>query len=69
MHCEVKYRLLKLYKASVSAHAVAVGDLSKTRGKVSKQDYDRLWELTEKARGESDAASRALLDHTREHGC
>jgi hypothetical protein len=69
MHCEEKYRLLSVYKAKVSAHSSAVNELAVTRGKVSKQNYTRLWALTENARSESEAASRALLQHTREHGC
>jgi hypothetical protein len=69
MRCEEKYRLLTIYKAKVFAHSAAVSDLAVTRGKVSKQDYTRLWELMENARSESEAASQALLQHTREHGC
>jgi hypothetical protein len=69
MHCEEKYRLLSIYKAKVSAHSAAVDDLAVTSGKVSKKDYARLWALTENARSESEAASLALSQHTREHGC
>lgn len=69
MHCEEKYRLLSLYKDKVYAHSEAVHDLALTRSKTSKRDYDRLWGLTENARSESEAASQALLQHTREHGC
>jgi hypothetical protein len=69
MHCEEKYRLLSVYQAKVSAHSAAVDGLAVTRGKVPEQDYTRLWALTENARSESEAASRALLQHTREHGC
>jgi hypothetical protein len=69
MDCEEKYRLLSVYQAKLSAHSAAVDDLVVTGGKVSKQDYVRLWALTENARSESEAASRAFLQHTREHGC
>ena len=69
MHCEEKYRLLSVYKAKATAHSAAVNDLAVTRGKVSKQEYGHLWALTENARSESEAASRSLLQHTREHGC
>jgi hypothetical protein len=69
MPCEEKYSLLTLYKATVSAHSAAVHDLSLTRGKTLKHEYARLWQAAEKARTESEAASLALFQHNREHGC
>ena len=69
MHCEEKYRLLTAYKDKASDHSAAVNDLALRRGKISKTEYARLWGLAENARAESEAASRALLQHTREHGC
>jgi len=69
VHCEEKYRLLNLSKSSVNGHSAAVDDLAITRGKTSKQDHDRLLALAEEARDKSEAASRALFQHTREHGC
>lgn len=69
MHCEEKYRLLTGYKDCVSAHSAVVNDLALTRGQISKQEYDRLWDTAEKARMETEAASQALFQHTREHGC
>jgi hypothetical protein len=69
VHCEEKYRLLARCKASVSAHSAAVNDLTLTRAQISNQEFDRLWELAEKARTDTAAASQALFDHTREHGC
>jgi hypothetical protein len=67
--CEEKSRLLDIYKAKAAAHSAAVDDLALTRGKIPKREYTRLWGLTENARSESEAASRALSQHTREHGC
>jgi hypothetical protein len=46
-----------------------VADLAVTHGKVSKKEYARLWALKENDRSEAEAANRALLQHTREHGC
>jgi hypothetical protein len=69
MHCEEKHRLLDLYKTAVAAHSVAVNDLSATQGTLSKQDYDRIWNLAEHTRAESEMASLSFYLHTREHGC
>jgi hypothetical protein len=64
-----KYRLLDLYKASVSAHSVAVSDLSLTHGIVFQLEYERLAKLLDEARVETEMGSQALFEHTREHGC
>jgi hypothetical protein len=69
MHCEEKYRLLDLYKATLAAHSAAVNDMVLVRGQTSKEEYERLWVLSEKARRDSEAASEVLFQHTREHGC
>jgi hypothetical protein len=66
MHCEEKYRLLGVFKASVSA---AVNDMTLTSGTRAPQEYDQLWTIADKARVNSDAASKALFQHTQEHGC
>jgi hypothetical protein len=67
--CEEKYRLLDLYKARVSAHSAAVNDITLTHGKTSKQEYDHLWDLAEKARRDSEASTLARYDHCLQHGC
>jgi hypothetical protein len=69
MHCEEKYRLLNVYKAKVSVHSAALNDLALAFGKLSTQEYDRLWALADQARSDAEAASLALFEHTREHGC
>jgi hypothetical protein len=69
MACEEQHRLLALYKARVSAYSDAVNDLTLTRGKIMLQEYNRLAAVTEKARTASEAARRALDQHTEEHGC
>jgi uncharacterized membrane protein len=67
--CEEKSRLLDLYKAAVAAHSAAVKDMTLTRGKTSKLEYERIWNRAEQARADSDTASAALYQHTKEHGC
>jgi hypothetical protein len=67
--CAEKNRLLNLYQAKVSAHSAAVHDLILTRGKISKQEYERLWATAEKARTDSEASSLAVYRHTHDHGC
>jgi hypothetical protein len=67
--CEEQDRLLTLYRAKVSAYSAVVNDLTLTRGKVILQEYIRLAAVTEKARAASEAARRALDQHTQEHGC
>jgi hypothetical protein len=69
MHCEEKYRLLKLYKAALSAHTSVINDITLTQGWTSQEEYERLWALAENAKRDSEAASEELLRHTREHGC
>jgi hypothetical protein len=61
--------LLDLYRAKVSAHSVAANDMVLAGAKKSKKEYDHLWLLADKARAEAEAASLALFQHTREHGC
>jgi hypothetical protein len=66
---EEQIRLLNLYKASVSNYSTSVNDLTVTRGKTSKHDYDRLVALRDKARTASEVARLALDRHTWEHAC
>jgi len=67
--CEEKYRLLDLYKTAVTAHSIAVNDMTLTRGKTSQRECIHLWDLSEKARTDSEASSLALYNHCLEHGC
>jgi len=57
MLCEDKQRLLILYQAKVSAHSTAINDMTLTRGRTSKEEYEHLWALAENARRDSEAAS------------
>jgi hypothetical protein len=69
MLCEERTRLLGIYEAKVSDHSVVIHGLSANVGKISKQEYDRIWNLAEQARTEVKAASVAFYQHMREHGC
>jgi hypothetical protein len=69
MPCKEKDRLFNLYKAAVTAHSAAVNDLSVTRETISKREYDRLWNLAEHTKAESELASLSFYQHTREHCC
>ena len=50
MRCEEKDRLIGLYTAAVARYSATVNDTTVTRGKTSKQEYDRLLSLSEEAR-------------------
>jgi hypothetical protein len=67
--CKEKERLLALYKRSVFAHAAVVSDLTITRGKTPKREYDALWASAEKARTDTEVSRLALHRHKQEHGC
>jgi hypothetical protein len=69
VRCEEKSWLLDIYKATVASHSAAVNDMTLTRGKTPKREYERIWAWAEKARVESEAASRVLYAHWLEHGC
>jgi hypothetical protein len=67
--CEEQARLLTVYRAKVAAYSASVNDLTLTRGKILKEDYDRLADVAEKARTASEVARLALGRHTQSHGC
>jgi len=69
MPCEEQQRLRAFYQARVLAHATAVNDQAVTRGKTSKQEFERLCATTEKARTDLETSSLALQRHIQEHGC
>jgi hypothetical protein len=69
MPCNEQTLLLNVYRAKVAAYSTSVNDLTLTRDKISKEDYDRLADVTDKARTASEVAWRALDRHTQEHGC
>jgi hypothetical protein len=50
------------------AHAAAVNDLTVTRGRTSKQEYERFWAVARETNVASEVASRELFKHTQEHG-
>jgi hypothetical protein len=64
-----KSRLLELYKTAVLSHSAAINDLTVTRGRTSKQEYERIRTCAEKAKTDAEAAGREFFDHTQTHGC
>jgi hypothetical protein len=62
-------RLVGLYTAAVARYSATVNDTTVTRGKTSKQEYDRLLSLSEEARISAEAARLALGRHAHKHGC
>jgi hypothetical protein len=69
MTCEEKRRLINAYGEAVKNYSTSVADLNLTRGKIPKGEYERLLDLSEKARRTSDKARVTLERHVAEHGC
>jgi hypothetical protein len=69
MLCNEQTLLLNVYRAKVAAYSAALDDLSLTRDKIPKEDYDLLAAAMEQARAASEVARLSLDRHTQEHGC
>jgi hypothetical protein len=69
MPCKERTLLLNVYRTKVAAYSAAVDDLSVTRDKIPKEDYDLLAAVMEQARAASEVARLALDRHTQAHGC
>jgi hypothetical protein len=69
MPCNERTLLLNVYRAKVAAYSASVNDLTLTRDKLPKEDYDRLAAIMEQARTTSEVARLAIDRHTLEHGC
>jgi len=69
MSCEEQGRLLDLYREAVSHYSATVNDMHLTRGKITKEEYDRLLRTTNKARADSETAYFSLERHVDKHGC
>jgi hypothetical protein len=67
--CEEKDRLARAYSFALSEHSRAVAVLEKRSGVVSKQDYENIQKLVEKAREQVEYVQAALKKHAAEHGC
>jgi hypothetical protein len=67
--CDEKQRLRILYSQAVEIHCSAVDGMLQARGRVSKQEYDRLLTVRDEAKRVLNSARLALDQHKREHGC
>lgn len=67
--CEEKKRLRALYQQADKRHSSAVSDVLRVRGKVSKEELDRIRALVDEARNARNLARVALEQHKKEHGC
>ena len=67
--CEEKHRLRVLLNAAAKHYAATVNDANLSRGKTSKEEYDRIQAVVDEARKTAEAAHHALEQHKKEHGC
>lgn len=65
MPCSEWSRCVKNYQTAVQTYGEAVFSLSYGTG----ADFNRSWQLAERARKNSDFARAALLDHEHGHDC
>ena len=66
---EEKSRLLSLYTVARARLAVTTEDLNRTRGRTSKEEYDRLRSVSRDAWTSAESARIDLEGHTRAHEC
>ncbi len=69
MHCKAKQRLLEDYQCVTEKYSVAVTELRRTMGTLSKADYQALYRMTEALRHEVMAAQEKLDSHVTDHRC
>ncbi len=69
MPCEEKRKLVSAYGVAVQRYSITVKDLDLTRGKITRQEYQNLFTLSEQARLEARKAHGALERHARNQGC
>jgi hypothetical protein len=69
MLCERKLRLIHRHKDATSVYSQAVTDLTVTRDKISKEEFERLLAFAQKTRTTSEALRHEFLKHSKEHGC
>jgi ElaB/YqjD/DUF883 family membrane-anchored ribosome-binding protein len=67
--CAEKQRLRVLYGQAVLDNSRAIDDILLSRGKTSKDEYERLRLRRDKARHALNSARSALEQHKQEHGC
>ena len=67
--CEERQRLRVLSNAATIQFTQAMNNVVLRRGKVAKEEYDRVRLVMEQARDCRNAARQALAQHKQEHGC
>jgi hypothetical protein len=67
--CPAKATLMIAYQNATKVHAESVGKLGQIIDLVSRDEYDSLRLVSEKAHRLSLTALEALDAHTEEHGC
>jgi hypothetical protein len=67
--CKEKQRLRSIYAQAVERHNRLVNEVTAVRGKVSKEEYERVRALADNARNARTVARQALEQHKREHRC
>ncbi len=67
--CSEKTRLRVVFQSAFDRHGKAVDETLRARGKVPKQEYERIRAVEDAARADRNAAQLALERHTQEHGC
>ena len=67
--CAEKLQLRILSREALKRRDGAINDLLLARGKVSRQEYERIRALADEARAALNIARRALEQHKHEHGC
>ena len=58
-----------VHKEAAERYTAAVNDVNVTGGKSTKEEYDRLRSVADKAKAARNAAQQALNDHKKSHGC
>ena len=69
MSCEQKNRLLREYEAATGSFSVAVIELRRRMGTSPEEEYKRLAQIADDARGKAEGARLALEQHISAHGC
>ena len=67
--CPTRTALLAAWQSAAEAYSKAVAELSGQIGVISKADYERLKQVAEDARYQSQEAQANLEAHIHEHGC
>ena len=67
--CAEKLQLRRLYQEALKRRDDAINDMLPVRGKVCREEYERLRALADYARAALNLTRRALEGHKQDHGC